>query len=166
MRGRQTIGKPIFSIFLNGQSTSNKGGMMAKFKVLDMPVERDDKGAFKVTKQDFQAYLEKKGINEEVRKKIETAQNEVIEESAKFLKDFVVKEKTPQMIKFGSGDNSLKVTLHGKREFPSMTNPAEKTTKFGGLTVTVNKKAPSVMRHEGGLIDQISKDIEKAWGIK
>lgn len=135
---------------------------MSEHKFLDYQVERDGKGVFRLADKDFKDFMSKKGFTPEMRKAEKNAQNELIEEGSKFLKPFVVKEKERQLMKMGTGDGHLELTMHGKRTFPNVST-GEKVDKYGGVSVKIGKSTPAVLRKEGGLLEQIEKEVREAW---
>lgn len=149
-------------------------------KDLELTVKKSGDAVVSMKKGDFDQILADKGVTKEVRETVRKAHDEIVEEVVKFEKDYILKankgkkEDDPSYIKsletrLGSGDSSMaiKTTPHKVHTGKDIKTGEPYTThKYGVVSVTLNYQYANEMRREGGLLDTVASDFEKALGGK
>ena len=149
-------------------------------KELELTVKKGGDAVVTMRKGDFDAVLADKGVTKEVRDTVRKAHDEIVDEVAKFEKDYLLKankgkkEDADGFIKsletrLGAGDGSMavKMTPHKVHTGKDIkTGKAYTVHKYGVMTVTLNYSFAAEARKEGGLLDQISSDFEKSMSKK
>ena len=120
-------------------------------------------GEFNISNADLYKFYDEHGCpnSKEVIGALAKARGALIEESAKFLKPYVIERKERCVLNCGTGDNRVELTLNGKT---TNTNPQtrEEVVSYGKMTVKIQQKVPKEFTAEGGVLAKISSEIAKA----
>lgn len=130
-------------------------------------IEDRGKGIFAMSDKDLWAFYEKQGIlkPKEVFGTINKANNALIVEAAKFLKDEVIKTGEKQELRCGSGNNRIDVRLHGERTTRNVETGAP-VVSYGAVVVRQACKVPESLRKKDGDLFKIAQEIEAAMKTK
>lgn len=135
-------------------------------------VVETSRGNFTMSDKELQKFYEAHGIPnpKEVFNQISTAQEELIVASAEFLKKHTIDTLGNTTLAAGTGNGKVTVTLAGKTENRNpMAKPGDANeiiTKYGVVSAKVQMKVPNRLKEEGGVLSQISADVEAAFKKK
>jgi hypothetical protein len=130
------------------------------FKPTGTTVTQNTKGDYIVPQKDINEFMEQKGITKEIRNTLKAAEEELIGEGFNFVKDRVVENKERAVLRLGSGDGRLTLSVNPKVEITNLKT-GEKETRFGQCRISGAKKIPSIFRRDGELLSKIEADCEK-----
>ena len=146
-------------------------------------VTRTDKGTTEkitMSKGDFDAVLEERGVTAEVRKVVKAAHDDIFKKVAELSRDRLLsvnkgkKLDDPDFVQrsyvvLGKGDGAMETTLdvHKVRTGTDVRTKEPFTKEYWGtFSGTVGATLAQEIRQDGGLLSEISTAFEKAWGKK
>lgn len=144
---------------------------------LELTVKTNGDAVVNMKKADFDAVLEEKGVTKEVRKVVQKAHDDIAQDVLRSERDWLlkinkgVKENDPKFVRSvearlgGTGDGSMAIKLTGHKAHNGVdlkTHKPYTTHKWGTASITINYSPCPEMRKEGGLLDELSKQFEKA----
>ncbi len=127
---------------------------------------KPEKIVYSMLKSDLDAIQAEHGLTKEVKAVVTEVNDLVAEAAAKFIATQSIANKClPVTLKLGSGNGSIEASIAPEKVYSGKkpnTNETYETHKFGTVTMTTNYVFSRELRAEGGVLDQIAKDMEEA----
>lgn len=139
-----------------------------KLEILGKPVEeatkKDGSTIYTMRSADFDAILADNGITKEVKATVSSATDLIAEAAVKFLHARCKEHEGEKCVaRLGNGNLSQEIAIVGHKVHTGKdirTGEPYTSEKFGVVTASLNYQFARAMRAEGGLLDEVAKDME------
>ena len=113
----------------------------------------EERTEHKVSKSNFHKIQESLGVTQEVRQVIHDAEETVMKEGFKFLKDEVKATKSDQRLILGTGNDRVTLTMKGESTVtipapPGSGGEVSQRTVYGAASIDIKKSIPNSLKSE------------------